>query len=106
MNLPNKFPMTDQEITLIGDRLKGVASYLGMGTAGPRRDLTKTYDALLWMIGKWESWKNEKQVATAERDVLRTYLTQTETVLAGYASGNWDGGAAANQLMSNLPQIP
>jgi len=33
-------------------------------------------------------------------------MQQAEAVLQGYAAGNWDGGAAANQLMQNMPQIP
>jgi hypothetical protein len=106
MNLPNNFPLTEEQIGGIESRLKGVDSYKGMGVAGPIRDLKKCFDAMGWLLTKWEKWKNDRQVAENQNVLLKTYLTQTESVLALYANGNWDGGAAANQLMSNLPQIP
>jgi len=106
MNLPNNFPLTQQKLAGIQNRLSGVSGYAGVGVAAPIRDLTAVFDALKWMLTRYDGWVSQKNIATAQRDVLMTYMQQAEAVLQGYAAGNWDGGAAANQLMQNMPQIP
>ena len=105
MNLPENFPLSEQQLTNIKERLDGVTSYQGMGVAGPIRDLNKVYKALAWCLGKWEVWKNAKTSAENQNQVLRQYMTSAEAVIAGYAAGNWDGGTAASQLLNNMPQI-
>lgn len=104
--LPDNFPLTQNKLDNIAERLSGVTSYKGMGVAGAMRDLKNVHGALMWMLDKYSKWEAKWTNEKAQADALKAYLTQTEAVLAAYATGNWDGGAAANQLMTNLPQIP
>lgn len=106
MTLPNNFPLTEQQISGIKTRLETVNGYSGMSVAGPIRDLSKVFKALNWCLDKWGTWQSQKSLASQQNTVLKTYMASAEAVLAGYASGNWDGGAAANQLIQNMPQIP
>lgn len=106
MNLPPNFPLTEQQITNIGNRLNGVSGYAGVGVAGPMRDLDKVYRALLWVLARYEGYISQYQTQRAKAEALTTYMQAAEPVLQAYAIGNWDGGAAANQLIQNMPQIP
>jgi len=106
MTLPNNFPLTQQRLVSIQNRLDDVSGYRGVGVAGPIRDLTAVFGALKWMLARYDGWASQRTTAQAQKDVLLTYMQQAEAVLQGYAAGNWDGGAAANQLMQNMPQIP
>lgn len=106
MTLPNNFPLTEQELAQIDARLAGVESYKGVGIAAPMRDLKKCRGGMQWLLNRFDNTKDKINSLQAQNAALKTYLAQVEAVVAAYASGNWDGGAAANQLLNNLPQIP
>ena len=106
MSLPNNFPLTQQKLTNIQNRLDDVSAYKGVGVAGPLRDLRDVFDALRWTLVRYAGWEDQRAKAIEQRNALVDYMRQAEAVLQGYAAGNWDGGAAANQLMANMPQIP
>ena len=104
--IPNNFPLTEQQVTNIRSRMESVTGYTGVGVAGPIKDLAKVFKAMEWLLEKWQTWQSQKNYATNQNDALKNYMISAEAVLAGYAAGNWDGGAAANQLINNMPQIP
>lgn len=106
MDLPNNFPLTEEQITNIKERLDGVTAYAGMGVAGPMRDLKRVFRGMMWSLDRWQTWKAAQAGADNERTILRNYMIAAEAVLAGYAAGNWDGGTAATQLLQNMPQLP
>jgi hypothetical protein len=106
MGLPDNFPLTEPQLANIKERLEGVDAYKGMGVAGPMRDALKLLKALYWVLNKYGKWESDKTGTAAQNQVLKDYMTSAEAVLAGYAAGNWDGGAAASQLIQDMPQIP
>lgn len=105
MTLPQNFPLTEDQLTSIDARLASVESYKGVGIAAPLRDLRKIRGGMQWLLNRHESLKNDRAALTQQKLALTNYLQSVEAVLQAYASGNWDGGTAANQLMNNLPQI-
>jgi hypothetical protein len=105
MTLPQNFPLTEEQVASIDARLAGVESYKGVGVAAPLRDLRKIRGAMQWLLNRHESLKNDKAALTDQKLALSNYLAAVEAILQAYASGTWDGGAAANALMNNLPQI-
>lgn len=105
MSLPPNFPLTEIELSNITSRLESVTAYKGVAVAAPLRDLRKVKQGMEWLLNRYEKQRSEKSVAEAKVAALTTYLQQTEAVLQSYASGNWDEGAVARQLMNNLPQI-
>ena len=105
MTLPVNFPLTQEQVDSIDKRLGGVESYKGVGIAASIRDLRKVRGAMQWLLNRHESLKNDRQALLQQKNDLVAYMGSVEAVLQAYASGNWDGGTAANQLMNNLPQI-
>ena len=105
MTLPQNLPLTEEQVASIDARLASVESYKGVGVAAPLRDLRKIRGAMQWLLNRHESLKNDRAALLKQKTDLATYLQSVEAVLQAYASGNWDGGTAANSLMNNLPQI-
>jgi hypothetical protein len=106
MSLPVNFPLTENQIETIRSRLENVTGYAGVGIAGPMRDLKRVFQAMTWMLNRYDNYIAQYNAATGRADALRAYMLQAEPIIQGYAAGNWDGGAAANQLLNNMPQIP
>jgi hypothetical protein len=106
MPLPNNFPLTELQIENIRSRLENVSGYTGVGVAGPMRDLKKVFQGMTWMLSRYDNYIAQYTAQKNRADVLKAYMLQAEPIIQGYAAGNWDGGAAANQLLNNMPQIP